>query len=266
MNAPSLRRLAGRPGERAVEEVEDAAEDDEDAGERARPAAAATIAATTAIPKPIRVSAFGVSPSRPEREGDRRGDAADAVAELRADDEPLTRRPRSRPAAPARPRTAAWRAANAVEGLGHEPADRLAADPAGRHEARGAEPAEVPRDERLGQADLGDELGDARLAVGEAADDPQPVHVGEGLVDEAQLAQVVGLDDGGRDRRADAGGRGDQGTISGGTGNDRINDGLYQWRLMLFRRAGRCQHGPVGAAPADGAATSRQALKGCERP
>jgi len=63
----------------------------------------------------------------------------------------------------------------------------------------------MPRDERLRQADLGDELGDAGLGLGEAADDPQPVDVGEGLVDEPQLAQVAGLDDRGRDRRADPG-------------------------------------------------------------
>jgi hypothetical protein len=47
---------------------------------------------------------------------------------------------------------------------------------------------------------LGDELGDGGLGLGEAADDPQPVDVGEGLVDEPQLAQVAGLDDRGRDR------------------------------------------------------------------
>jgi hypothetical protein len=58
---------------------------------------------------------------------------------------------------------------------------------------------------------VGDELCDRRLSLGEAADDPQPVDVGEGLVDEAQLAQVAGLDDGGRDRRANPGRRGGQG-------------------------------------------------------
>ena len=50
-------------------------------------------------------------------------------------------------------------------------------------------------DERLRQADVGDELGDARLALGQATDDAQAVHVGEGLVEGTQLAQVVGLGD-----------------------------------------------------------------------
>lgn len=68
----------------------------------------------------------------------------------------------------------------------------------------------MPRDERLRQADLGDELGDGRLGGREAADDPEPVDVGKRLVDEAQLAQLVGLEDGVRERAADAGGRGTQ--------------------------------------------------------
>jgi hypothetical protein len=92
----------------------------------------------------------------------------------------------------------------------------------------------VPRDERLGQTDLGDELGDGGLGLGQAADDPEAVDVGERLVDEPEFAQVAGLDDGGRDRRADAGrGRG-QGFDPRGGG--RINDRLYQSGLMLFGR------------------------------
>ena len=69
----------------------------------------------------------------------------------------------------------------------------------------------MPRDERLGQPDLGDELGDGRLGGREAADDPEAVDVGESLVDEAQLAQLVGLEDGVREGAANAGGRGAQG-------------------------------------------------------
>jgi hypothetical protein len=61
----------------------------------------------------------------------------------------------------------------------------------------------MPRDERLGQADLRDELGDGRFAVGQAAHDPEPVDVGERLVDEAQLAKLVRLEDGVGDRAAD---------------------------------------------------------------
>ena len=45
-------------------------------------------------------------------------------------------------------------------------------------------------DERLAQADVGDELGDAGLALRQAPHDAQAVHVGEGLVEGAQLARV----------------------------------------------------------------------------
>ena len=63
-----LRRLAGRPRERAVEQVEDAADD-----QRGRPATSqacmpAATAATIAIPKPISVRGSGVRPSRPKRD------------------------------------------------------------------------------------------------------------------------------------------------------------------------------------------------------
>jgi hypothetical protein len=64
----------------------------------------------------------------------------------------------------------------------------------------------VPRDKRLRQPDLRDELGDGRLGDGEGAHDAQPVDVGEGLVDETQLAQLFGLEDRIGDRAADAGG------------------------------------------------------------
>ena len=93
-----------------------------------------------------------------------------------------------------------------VERFRDERADRLAAAPAGRHDPGGPELAEVPADERLGEPDVIDELGDRRRAPGQPLDDPQPVDVGEGLVEQAQLAQVVGLIDDRGDRRADAGG------------------------------------------------------------
>ena len=69
----------------------------------------------------------------------------------------------------------------------------------------------MPRDERLGQADRRDELRDGRLRAGEDADDPEPVDVGERLVDEAQLAQLVGLEDGVGDRAANVRAGGTQG-------------------------------------------------------
>lgn len=66
----------------------------------------------------------------------------------------------------------------------------------------------MPRDERLGEADLGDELGHGRRTGREATDDAQAVDIGKGLMDESQLAQLVRLEDGVRDRASDPGGRG----------------------------------------------------------
>jgi hypothetical protein len=52
------------------------------------------------------------------------------------------------------------------EGLGAEPAEGLAPDPAGRDETSGAEAPDVPGDEGLRQPDLSDELRDGRLRDG----------------------------------------------------------------------------------------------------
>ena len=71
----------------------------------------------------------------------------------------------------------------------------------------------MPGHQRLRQPDLRDELGDGRLAGGQASDDAEAVDVGQGLVDEAQLAELVGLEDGVRDRAADVGARGAQGEM-----------------------------------------------------
>jgi len=73
----------------------------------------------------------------------------------------------------------------------------------------------VPRDEWLAEADLGDELRDGRLAGRQAADDPQPVDVRERLVDDAQLTEVLGREDGAGDRAADVGAGRAQGNGSG---------------------------------------------------
>jgi hypothetical protein len=68
----------------------------------------------------------------------------------------------------------------------------------------------MPRHERLRQPDLRDELRHGRFAMGEPADDPEAIDVGERLVDEAQLTQLVGLENGVRDRAANVGARGAQ--------------------------------------------------------
>jgi hypothetical protein len=50
--------------------------------------------------------------------------------------------------------------------------------------------------------------------MGEDADDPEAIDVRQGLVDDAQLAQLLRLEDGVGDRAADAGARGAQGRCS----------------------------------------------------
>jgi hypothetical protein len=64
----------------------------------------------------------------------------------------------------------------------------------------------MPADEGLGQPDFLDEVGDRRVAARESADDTQPVDVGERLVDDPQLAQLVGLIDDRGQRGTDPGG------------------------------------------------------------
>ena len=63
----------------------------------------------------------------------------------------------------------------------------------------------MPRHERLGEPDVGDELRDGRLALGQATDDAQAVHVGHDLVEGTKLAELFGLGDGRGDRAADPG-------------------------------------------------------------
>jgi hypothetical protein len=93
-----------------------------------------------------------------------------------------------------------------IERLRAEGADRLAAASARGDQARGTQPAQVPAHQRLRQADVLDEIPDGGRAAGEAPDDAQAVDVGERLVEQPQLAKVIGLVDDGRERRADPGG------------------------------------------------------------
>ena len=172
--------------------------------------AAARTAATIAMPKPIRVRPLGVRPSRPEADGDRRHQAADAGAELRGD-ERAAHEAASGPAPVGEVEGARLAVGELDERLGDDGVDRLAAVAARGDEPDLAQLAQVPRHERLRQADRLDQLGDGRRALGEDAADPQPVHVRERLVEPPQLAQVVGLDHDLRDRAADAGGGGGHG-------------------------------------------------------
>jgi hypothetical protein len=68
------------------------------------------------------------------------------------------------------------------------------------------QPADVPADEGLRQADLLDQVRDRGVAVREALDDAEPIDVGECLVDDPQLAELVGLVDDRGDGRTDPGG------------------------------------------------------------
>ena len=202
-----LADLVGRPCQRAVEQVEDAAEHDQEAGEDPR-LDARRDAATQAMRKPMTVSALGDRPSRPR---------PTAIGVMRPrtrarvsgeTSEPLTRRP-GRPRAGGvveaeRPRLAAR---ERLERLGDDGVDGLAALPARRHEPDLPQLAEVPRHERLRQPDVLDEL---------AARSPGPPPGGgrsaggwrpRGPCGPAHLAQVVGDVDDGRDRAADSGAR-----------------------------------------------------------
>ena len=192
------------------------------------------------IANPISVSAFGVRPIRP---------IASAIGS-----KIFLIRPRDSFEIVIGPARDAEDGALAGRELGErllaQAADRLAALAAGLDDARGAEAAEVPRHERLGEPDMGDELRDGRLALGQAADDAQAVHVGHDLVEGTQLAQVFGLGDGRGDRAADPGGRGGQGDDSGfwGGASWHINHDLYQSPLMLDSGAVDVNHCRLPAA------------------
>ena len=112
-------------------------------------------------------------------------------------------------------------------------AQRLAPVPARLDKSRHAQPSDMPADERLGQPDLLDEIRHGCVTIGEALHDTEAVHVGERLVDEAELTELVRLVDDGSNGRANSGGGGGQRGVSG-RGVRRINDGLYQQKLMLF--------------------------------
>jgi hypothetical protein len=110
-----------------------------------------------------------------------------------------------------------------VKCLGPETADRLSAPAPGLDDAGAPEATDVPRHERLRQADMGDELGDRRLTVRQAADDPEAIHVGHDLVEGTQLAQVIRLGDGRGDGAANAGGR-----------RRQVCDSSWGWRRSVI--------------------------------
>jgi hypothetical protein len=82
-----------------------------------------------------------------------------------------------------------------VENVGPELAENLAAGAFRLDDAGDLEAADVPGDERLAEADGFDEIADRCRPFRQALDYAQAVHVRECLVEDAQLAQVVGLID-----------------------------------------------------------------------
>ena len=96
MNAPALLTLPVARATSAVEHVEDAAEDDQQAGDEPGLGARERSAAMQAIPKPIRVRPLGVRPSRarPRPMGSAR--PRTRVRRSGETNEPLTRRPARR--------------------------------------------------------------------------------------------------------------------------------------------------------------------------
>jgi hypothetical protein len=84
-------------------------------------------------------------------------------------------------------------------------ADRLTPLSSGLDDSGGPQATEMPRNERLGQPDVGDQLRDGGLALGQTTDDAQAVHVGHHLVESTQLAELFWLGDGRGDRAADPG-------------------------------------------------------------
>ncbi len=101
-------------------------------------------------------------------------------------------------------------------------------------------------DEGLGEPHVIDQLGHRRRRLGQAPDDPEPVHVGERPVECAELAQVVGLVDDRGQGSADPGRRRGQDELPAGSRRvrdraDRLNTRLYKGSLILISRPRECQ-------------------------
>src|SRR5437762_1522565 len=84
-------------------------------------------------------------------------------------------------------------------------AERVAPVPPRFDQAGRPEAADVPAHERLGQPDVLGEVRHAGMPECETLDNAQPVDVGERLVDQAELAQLLRLVNDGRDGRPDPG-------------------------------------------------------------
>ena len=177
MNAPNRETWPGRPSERPVEQVEDPAEEHHQPG--GEPGIrGGQDGADDRDPEADQRQAVRGETEAPEEQGDRLGQLLDPGRGSRGSPASRHRPPRAaHPAGssvragtrggPGRGRPLAGQ--GLVERLRTEAADRLAAASSRRHEPRCPELAEVPADQRLGQADVLDQLGDARRAASTGA-------------------------------------------------------------------------------------------------
>jgi hypothetical protein len=79
--------------------------------------------------------------------------------------------------------------------VGTKLADDLAAGPLGFHDAGSSESTDVPRNQRLAEPDGIDQFAYGCRALRKPSDDAKAVNVRERLVENAQLAKIVGLID-----------------------------------------------------------------------
>ncbi len=81
----------------------------------------------------------------------------------------------------------------AIPRLGDQTRDRFSAGAARLDQTGQTQLAQMPRDERLAEPDVVDELGDRRLTLREPPHDSQAIHVRQGLVNQSNGAEILGL-------------------------------------------------------------------------
>src|SRR4029079_69846 len=111
------------------------------------------------MPKPMRVRPLGVRPARPIA---RATGSKTFLIRPRDSLEMVT-------SSTCHAQDGAFAGRELLERLLAQAADRLAALPAGHHDTGRPETTQMPRHERLAEADVGDELRHGRLALGTAA-------------------------------------------------------------------------------------------------
>jgi hypothetical protein len=187
---PEAADAARRPGERAIEHVEDAAgEDDDSAGQPEL--AGQQDGPDRGDPEPDEGQAGRRQAQPAQGERQRLPELLDPVPRLVGDHHVASSARDRRSVA----EHVALTGCHLVEGPRTKGADRLAPCPPGHDESSVAQALEVMAHERLGKSDVVDQLGHRGGGLGQAPDDPEPIHVRERPVERAQLAQVVRLVD-----------------------------------------------------------------------